>query len=362
MGKNNAKMVDLQLYKTAGIDPKTGLPLKVVESLGSKLKANVKRLLRIKDEQQAITRFKWTIPEKINITGEELERLLYYKGQLCFFYLEELDKYFFMPYALDGTIDFYGRFNRIHPVPMTSGKDDNEGGKKVKTPQEVLLENLKLDVIYKENEFKDQAKEAVCVLIHDYPKQIAQTIIPRSQIQDGILDFEAECLPYLRTSMIAHSGVRGMRVSDADQEQNVKVASRSTNTAALEGEVFVPIIGSIEFQELMDKGGQPLADYMEAFQSIDNFRLSLYGLDNGGVFEKKSHMLNSEQEMNQSTNSSVSDADLASRQKFCDIAKKIWGLDFKVEVVKQEAEEMGNEALQEENKLFAKTDNKSEGE
>ena len=41
--------------------------------------------------------------------------------------MKDLDEFYFMPYALDGTIDFYGRYNTIHPVPMTSGTDDKNG-------------------------------------------------------------------------------------------------------------------------------------------------------------------------------------------------------------------------------------------
>ena len=82
-------------------------------------KNNIKKLLRIIDEQDAINRYKWyNIP--CDLTSNELERLLYYKGSLCLFYCEPLDRFFITPYALDGTIDFYGRYNHIKPVPMAS--------------------------------------------------------------------------------------------------------------------------------------------------------------------------------------------------------------------------------------------------
>ena len=115
--KGMPKMVDLDLLIQAGIDPKTGLPRKMAKR--KNLKPEIKRALRIIDEQDAINRYVWyNLP--CNITSQELERMLYYKGQLCFFYMKDLEQFFFMPYALDGTIDFYGRYNRVHPVPMTS--------------------------------------------------------------------------------------------------------------------------------------------------------------------------------------------------------------------------------------------------
>ena len=119
MGKHKTPfMVDPSIYKAAGIDLKTGLPVRAKE--GSDLKSNMKKVLRLIDEQDAINRFKWfNVPA--NLSSEEIERLLYYKGQLCFFYFKELDEFFFMPFALDGSIDFYGRYNTIHPVPMSCG-------------------------------------------------------------------------------------------------------------------------------------------------------------------------------------------------------------------------------------------------
>ena len=69
--------------------------------------------------------------------------MLYYKGQLCFFYDKDLEEFYFMPYALDGTIDFYGRFNTIHPIPMTAGTDDKAG-----KAQAQYLANKKLKCIY----------------------------------------------------------------------------------------------------------------------------------------------------------------------------------------------------------------------
>jgi hypothetical protein len=74
-----AKMTDLQLLMQAGINPKTGLPMKFG---GSKvaLKEDTKKLLRIVDEQDAVNRYVWyNLP--CNITSQELERLLYYKGR-----------------------------------------------------------------------------------------------------------------------------------------------------------------------------------------------------------------------------------------------------------------------------------------
>ena len=67
-------------------------------------------------------------------------------------------------------------------------------------------------------------------------------------------------------------------------------------------------------------------------QSIDNYRLSLHGLDSGGIFQKQAHMLESENSMNAAKASLVMQDKLNQRQEFCDIANSIFGLDMWVEV------------------------------
>ena len=314
----NPKIPDLKTLIQAGFDPKTGLPNKI----GTKpcLKENVKKALRLVDEQDAVNRYTWyNLP--CNITSQELERMLYYKGQLAFFYMEDLDEFYFMPYALDGTIDFYGRFNTIHPVPMTSGTDDKAG-----KAQAELLSQIKLKCIYgiklpEDLTVEDLTKSAV--LLHDYSKQLSQTIIPRQIINDGIIDIEAECIPFMRTALIEETGVMGVRVQDADQAAAVQDGANSLVNAAMNGDMYVPIVGQMEFQELTNGGTGKAEDYMLAMQSLDNFRLSLYGIDNGGLFEKKAHELQSEADINGGPVGLVLQDGLSIRQNFCNIVNSI---------------------------------------
>ena len=311
------KIPDFKTLIQAGFDPKTGLPNKI----GTKpcLKENVKKALRLIDEQDAVNRYTWyNLP--CNITSQELERMLYYKGQLAFFYMEDLDEFYFMPYALDGTIDFYGRFNTVHPVPMTSGED--KAGK----AQAELLSQIKLKCIYgiklpEDLTVEDLTKSAV--LLHDYSKQLSQTIIPRQIINDGIIDIEAECIPFMRTALIEETGVMGVRVQDADQAAAVQDGSNSLVNAAMNGDMYVPIVGQMEFQELTNGTTGKAEDYMLAMQSLDNFRLSLYGIDNGGLFEKKAHELQSEADINGGPVGLVLQDGLSIRQNFCNIVNSI---------------------------------------
>ena len=324
MGKPT--ILDINTLLQAGINPKTGLPVKFGKSK-KVLKEDTKKFLRLIDEQDAVNRYVWhNLP--CNITSQELERMLYYKGQLCFFYLEDLNQFFFTPYALDGTIDFYGRYNTIHPVPMTSGTEDKAG-----KAQAQLLSQIKLNCVYgaltefptSEQFFKS------AVLLHDYTKQLSQTIIPRCEVNDPILDTMAECVPFMRTSLLLSTGIKGLRVADADQAKDALDASRSMEDAALQGEAFVPIVGDVDFQELNNGATAKAEEYMLAMQSLDNLRLSGYGLDNGGLFEKKRQILQAEADLNGQTLGLVMQDGLSIRQNFCNIVNSIWGLGIWVE-------------------------------
>lgn len=321
------KIPNVEALIQAGIDPKTRLPIRMSSSSASMLKENTKLFLKNIDRQDAVNRYKWyNLP--CNISGQELERLLYLKGQLCFFYIQQLDEFFFMPYALDGTIDFYGRYNSIHPVPYAFG-----GSKKEIQAQEQVLSNIKLKVQYSILDHEATYDEMVgsAVILYDYAKDLSENIIPRNVVNDSIIDAMAECVPFLRTSLITSTGIKGLRVSDADQSDSVVDASRSIRQAALDGINLIPIIGTQEMQDVTGAPSGNSEEFMLAMQSLDNLRLSGYGLENGGLFEKKAHTLQSEQDVNTTNVGLVYQDGLSIRQNFCNIVNSIFGLGIRCE-------------------------------
>ena len=329
--KGGPWMIDASLLIQAGIDPRTLKPIKV-EGQG-KLEG-IRPLLRVLDEQNAVNSFEWyNLP--CGLTGQELERMLYYKGQLCFFMLNE--SFYFMPYALDGTIDFYARYNSVKPVPWSSGeKNANEGETEERyKSQAETLGKLKLDVFY--DVVSDASKldlRKCCVLLHDYTKQYGQTIIPRSQLQDPLIKVEAEVLPMARTALLASTGTRGIRVNNAAESPNITAASRQIYNAVMSGELYIPMNGSTEFQDLTNKPASKAEEYLETMQALDNFRLSMHGVDNGGLFQKKSHKLEKEQEMNAAPTNTVLNDRLKIRRDFCAIANSLYGLGMWVDPAK----------------------------
>ena len=321
------KMVPLDLYIQAGIDPKTGLPYKATGNLPCALKDNVKRQLNIVDLQDALNRYTWyNLPK--GLTGNLIERILYYKGQGALFYMESNETFYFLPFALDGSIDVYGRFTGITFLPFNGATSDGEekpwiqGFKKtpryevMTDPEEATAENI-LDS---------------CVILRDYSQQISQTILPRSTVNDSILGVMAECIPLMRTALVNSTGVNGMKVSNEDEQSNVKAASLAIQRAALNGEKWIPIVGQVEFQEMVSGPTSKAEEFLLAMQSLDNYRLSLYGLDNGGLFQKRSHMLEAEQRMNNGNSGIILQDGLYQRQEFCDIVNSWFGLSIYCEI------------------------------
>ena len=229
MGRNNKtgqpKLLNKMVAMQCGIDPETLLPIKMKGSNPCELKTNIKRLMRIMDEQDAVNRGKWfNIPT--NITSRDLERMLYYKFQLCLFYSKELQEFYILPFTLAddseiGSLDLYGRYKFIKPIPFVGGATEDK--KKTLTPIEVYLSKLKLRVVYAPLvEVKPEDLYECAVILQDYTPQLDnKNGEPRFSLNDPLLDVMAEIIPMLRTNLILTSGVKGVRVNDEDQKVEV---------------------------------------------------------------------------------------------------------------------------------------------
>lgn len=325
MGKSKGpQMTDPNVWETAGIDPKTRMPARSVNK--GKLKNSMQRLFSIMDEQDAITRYTWyNLPG--GLTSQELERLLYLKGQLVLFYHKE--KYWFMPYALSGGLDFYGRYKTVHPVPIS-----NTGGKESKT-QAAYLANINLEIIYDIPDDPEKildiikSPEKYGFLICDYSKEISQATEPRCNLQKGMIDLMSSIIPFSKTALLNSTGTRGMRVSNQDDYAEVAKANRQLTTAAEEGEPMVPVVATLDFQELTSGTVGNIQDFLIALQSYDNLRLSAYGLDTGGLFDKKAYVNRDQNELNKRGRSTSPLTDgLLIRQHLCDLFNAFtdWGV------------------------------------
>lgn len=321
--KKTPAIWDLKTLIAAGIDPRTGLPLKMVDS-SCDFPNRILTALSVLDEQNAINRYQWyNLPGDLD--SQLIERILYYRGQGAFFLLK--DDFYFLPYALDGTIDVYGRYNHITPVPFGGTASSSEDGK-----QKPWITGLNYRVIKSVLlEPNSEAFDKGCVLIGDYCKGMSQTITPRVVLNKQLLEMMSEAFPMARTALISNSGIRTWRVNDENQQQNVEEASRTVLRNALTGRPFIPVVGNLDMQDLTNQSALKSEEYLIYMQALDNLRLSMLGIDNGGLFQKKAYVDMAQQGVMGGPTKEIFQDGLTIRQNACDIINSIWGLDVWVD-------------------------------
>ena len=92
--------------------------------------------------------------------------------------------------------------------------------------------------------------------------------------------------------------------------------------------LFVAMTSKVDFQELSDGSPMKTEEYLLALQGVENLRKGTLGIENGGIFQKKAHKLESEQTGNESSVATVFQDGLSIRQYFCNVVNSIWGLDI----------------------------------
>lgn len=323
---SNPRLPDINTLLGFGIDP--SVVDKLCGYMSNKNKAcnypeAIKKLLRKMDRQQYIRRFTWkNLPNDID--QELVERILYYRGQACLFYVKEIKRFFFLPFAYIGDINVYGRYEKIKPQPFT-GKGEVDKG--------IFIPNLELTPIYDIKEAFEMEDPSKCaVIFRSYSQDYSQTILNEQVLMEPVLDLMSQAIPMARTSLLANSGIKGVRVNNANDYSNVLAMNSSIENAAFTGEFNIPVTAQTEFQELTDKGAMQADQFLMYMQSLDNFRLSCYGLTNGGLFEKKGAYVNDQATSNiQANTDEVYNDALECRKKACDIANGLFALGLTIE-------------------------------
>lgn len=299
---------------------------------GPFLNESILRALRIIDEQNAVNSFVWAnLPE--GLSANLIERILYYRGSGMFFYMPENNRFYFLPYV-GSQVDVYGRYIQASAIPF-----NGTAAKEKDTPWiDGKFWDIEYDIVLPED-LTEYRLDNSCVLLNDYSKQMSQKVLPRFSLQEPLLNVMSEIIPYLRTTLISGCGIKGIRVNNQDEAESVRAASNSILRASMFGEPWIPIEATVGMEQLTDAQiGGKIEDYLVAMQSLDNLRLSMHGLENGGLFQKKAHMLQAEQEINQGSVGLVLQDKLYQRQEFCNIINSIWGLAMWCDVAETSAE------------------------
>lgn len=324
MGKGTPTLPDKESIEALGLDKKS-LMERVVFSPQKEAFADQ---LKIIDQQQFLTRYKWyNLPHGMN--ENLIERILYDRGQAMFFYIEALDKFLFLPYTFSGNLDIYGRYTECVPLPW-------KGTDEVERPQDIISLETRVPVYDFQMDNMDwRDYTGKCVICYDRSLGAGQTITPRKILNEAIIDYEADMLPYMHTSLMNSTGVSGMRVNSPDEIPQVKLASKGVQSAALNGIKWLGLTGRVDFQDLGQKGVSGAQEYLLAMQSIDNFRQMGMGLGDGTLFQTRSHMLQTQADMAVGRVDGIYQDGLNRRQEFCNLVNSVFGLGIWCDVSEQ---------------------------
>ena len=261
---------------------------------------------------------------QLDLTSQDINRLLYYRGQLAFAYIKEIDEFVLLPFAVDGNLDMYGRAKYIKLIPFTPSTKD----KRMK-PVEDFLANKRFKVVHtikKELQPEDLTESAV--ILYDRTPDLGENVIPQNIMNQALINYEAEIYAYMRTNLVNATGVTGIKVNGPDEARNVFDANYELQMAAKTAQKFVPIVGNaVDFQELVTSNGNT-QEFLMAAQAIHNLRMSLNGLPASGVYDKSQYVSNSQVSLNAGSVDAalVLQDKYARRDEFANIVNSIWYL------------------------------------
>jgi len=292
------------------------------------------------DYQQYLTRFKWNnLPEGLD--SELFERILYYSGSAMFFYIKELDRFYFLPYGMSGEetetgIDFYGRFNRLKPYSF-NGSTDGSGetkanGKKSKADiylSTQIRDNIKdIPMVATEEEAK-KIYENGAVICWDTTPGLAYWANSRNRTARSYIKYMVKVLIQTKSALINSSGFN-LFAADGEQDNDImQLQIDAINEDREKGKlaaVVSKILGNIE--NLQSNAPAAMQDFWASLQSVDNLRLKSMGIRNDGMQQKSQYQNIQEQSMDINDSLQVYWNSFMERVKFAAIVNSIWGLDI----------------------------------
>jgi len=319
-------------------------------------KALIRSALNHKHMVETIERFEWlNLPEEM--PSDLIERILFFRFKGCMFYEPTIERYFFLPFALKGedkmTIDSYGRYLSVTPVLFTGQWKSAGDGEKSKDLDfitdkafEVVYdipkdsEVIEADYVDEENPDNDiqkistgiEGKETKAVILNDSSLQISQDFTPQNQLAQPFNEQLTDIIVLVNMDLINSAKVFYIIAKDEAMKEAIEAEFSDLDESILAGQRHFVATSMLDFKELSGQSAKDSARYFQSYQSIDNLRKDLIGIDNGGTFLKQEHATEMETQTNSNSGSAVLKNALRQRKDFCAIVNKVWGLDIDVEL------------------------------
>lgn len=296
--------------------------------------------LRTIDYQQFLTRFKWhNLPEGMD--SELFERIMYFSGSAMFFYIKDLDRFYFLPYGMSGEktqvgIDFYGRFNRLKPYSFngsTDGAGEQEGGKRISKADIYLStqirDNIKDIPMVRTEEEAKKIYENGAVICWDTSPGLAYYTDSRNRTCKPFIDYMVKILIQTKSALINASGFN-LFSSDSESSNDImQMQIDAINKDREKGKlaaVVSNLLGQIE--NLQSNAPASMQDFWNSLQAADNLRLKSLGIQNDGVVQKSQYQNIASQALDMNDSLQVYFNSFLERVKFSAIVNSIWGLNI----------------------------------
>lgn len=328
-------MYDINPLKDAGI-PLSNKMIKysnAIDQDGNTITPNLEKfnlkydqlfnIMREQNKIETIERYMWTnVP--FGLTPDLIERLLFYRGKGIMYFNDKVGKFQFLPFALNGVIDEYGRFTACNTLPFTgvdSELEDKKIGKpKKKVVQNLIYEDLQIvyDLPYNEEMLRSfKNKKPVGIILNDSTLSLSQQPIIRYNYVKPVLHMMATLMNIINTAMFGNADHNIIQVEDEGLYPSIKTQLEAINQDILRGNRFTPITSPMPIESLKTTSSSDLEGLFTTFNSLTNFLKSITGVANAGVFDKKAHLLQEEQKLNGSNADDIYYNGLRVRQEFC---------------------------------------------
>lgn len=256
--------------------------------------------IRQLDITQNCNRYKWKNLPK-HLSSWIIELMLYARGSLCGFIIAGELK--ILPFTSVGTLNELGLFTKVQPMSYNGRIDGGDA----KYGEELYVYDGRSD---KEGQ--------AAILFDNYPFiNNSYKCMPRFILNDKFVKWQADLL-----------GRIGINIENSTKRVLVKVAN-DAQKKQLERDLYAAYKTKSPFIIYTD--GAPVdvdgtfldikddlhaQDLIETWQSLNNIRCMLSGIDNNGAFEKKERMITAEQTGNDQQTDIVSDSGLEMRKWF----------------------------------------------
>lgn len=278
-------------------------------------------IMREQNMVETLERYMWTnVP--FGLTQDLIERLLFFRGKGVLYFNDKVEKFQFLPFALNGVIDEYGRFTKCNTLPFT-GVDEEDTSKRrssKKKMQTLVYEDLEIvyDLPYNEETFKmAKEKKTVGIILNDNSLAVSQQPIIRSNYVKPVLHMMATLMQIINTAMYGNADHSLLRVENESELESINQQINAINFDILRGRRFTPVVGKLPIEPIKTSNTANLEGLFGTFNSLTNFLKSITGVANAGVFDKKAHLLQEEQKLNGSNSDDIYYNGLRLRQEFC---------------------------------------------